>query len=68
MRWLDSIIDSNGDEFEQISGESEGQGSLACCSSWGHNESDTTLQLKKKKYICYSPISFLSVAEIKLLK
>ena len=26
----------NGHEFEQILGDKEGQGSLACCSSWGH--------------------------------
>ena len=26
----------NGHEFEQAAGESEGQGSLACCSSWGY--------------------------------
>ena len=26
----------NEHEFEQILGDSEGQGSLACCSSWGH--------------------------------
>ena len=32
----------NGHEFEQIPGDSEGQGSLACCSPWGHKESDTT--------------------------
>ena len=42
MRWLDGIIDSVGHEFEQIQGDSEGQGSLACCSPWGHKESDTT--------------------------
>ena len=29
-------------EFEQIQGDGEGQGSLACCSPWGHKESDTT--------------------------
>ena len=29
-------------EFEQTPGDSEGQGSLACCSPWGHKESDTT--------------------------
>ena len=29
-------------EFEQAPGDSEGQGSLACCSPWGHKESDTT--------------------------
>ena len=32
----------NGREFEQTQGDSEGQGSLACCSSWGCKESDTT--------------------------
>ena len=32
----------NGHEFEQTLGGSEGQGSLACCSSWGCKESDTT--------------------------
>ena len=31
-----------GHEFEQALGESEGQGSLACCSPWGHKESDMT--------------------------
>ena len=34
-----------GYEFEQIQGDSEGQGSLACYSSWGRKESDTTEQL-----------------------
>ena len=32
----------NGHEFEQILGDSEGQGSLACCSPWGHKQSDMT--------------------------
>ena len=31
-----------GHEFEQTPGDSEGQGSLACCSPWGHKESDMT--------------------------
>ena len=30
----------NGHEFEQIPGDSEGQGSLACCSPWGCKELD----------------------------
>ena len=34
----------DGHEFEQILGDSEGQRSLACCSPWGHKESDTTEQ------------------------
>ena len=32
----------NGYEFEQTLEDGEGQGSLACCSSWSHKESDTT--------------------------
>ena len=32
----------NGHEFEQTRGDGKGQGSLACCSPWGHKESDTT--------------------------
>ena len=34
----------NGHEFEQIPGDSEGQGSLVCCSPWGHKKLDTTEQ------------------------
>ena len=34
--WLD------GHEFEQAPGVGDGQGSLVCCSPWGHKESDTT--------------------------
>ena len=39
----------NGHEFKQIPGVGEGQGSLACCSPWGHKESDTTEQLRNNK-------------------
>ena len=35
----------NGLECEQTQGDSEGQGSLACCSPWDHKESDPTQQL-----------------------
>ena len=40
MRWLDNITDSMDSmyEFEQTPGDSEGQGSLACCSPWDHTE------------------------------
>ena len=37
----------NGHEFEQTLGDSEGQGSLVCCSPWGLKESDTTEQLNR---------------------
>ena len=30
----------NGHEFEQALGDAEGQGCPACCSPWGHKESD----------------------------
>ena len=32
----------NGHEFEQAPGVGDGQGGLACCSPWGHKESDMT--------------------------
>ena len=35
----------NGHEFEQAVGIGDGQGSLVCCSPWGHKDSDTTEQL-----------------------
>ena len=37
--WLDAH------EFEWTLGVGDGQGGLACCSSWGHKELDTTEQL-----------------------
>ena len=39
----------NGHEFEQTLGDSEGQGSLACRSPWGHKELDTTEQLNNNQ-------------------
>ena len=35
----------NGHEFEQAPGDSEGQGSLTCCVSWGRKKLDTTERL-----------------------
>ena len=43
MSWTASQTQWN--EFELTLGDSEGQGSLACCSPWGRKESDTTEQL-----------------------
>ena len=34
----------NGHEFEQAPGVGDGQGSLACCTSWVHQGSDITEQ------------------------
>ena len=36
----------DGHEFEQAPGVGDGQGSLVCCSPWGHKESDRTERLK----------------------
>ena len=43
----------SGHEFEQNPGDSEGQGSLVCCSPWGHKESDTTEQLNSNNIFQY---------------
>ena len=50
----------NGHEFEQTQGDSEGQGSLVCCSPWGCKESDMTaamLNNSKLSYLSPDPIS-----------
>ena len=41
----------NGHELGQILGNAEGQGSLECCSPWGHKELDTTWRLNNSKDI-----------------
>ena len=40
----------NGHEFEQVLGDGDGQGSLACCSPWGCKESDVTERLNLTEY------------------
>ena len=49
MSWLDGITILNGHGFEQALGDSEGQGSLVCCSPWGSKESDMNEQLNNKR-------------------
>ena len=41
MRWLDGITDSMDMNLSKLR-DGEGQGSLACCSPWGHKEFHTT--------------------------
>ena len=61
VRWHHRL---DGHEFERALGVGEGQGSLGCCSLWGHKESDTTedwtegvrnkkgiVKLQKKRWI-----------------
>ena len=54
----------NGHEFEQTLRDGKGQGSVACCSPWGHKESDTTGQLnnRNKKW---SDVQFNRITENK---
>ena len=44
----------NGHEFEQTQGDSEEQGSLACCSSWGHKEWEMTLVTEQLIHVTFS--------------
>ena len=54
----------NGHEFEQAPEDSEGQGSLAYCRSWGCKESDTTEPLNdNNKASCLDSKCRLSLSE-----
>ena len=37
-------------QLEQTPGDGEGQGRLACCSPWGHKETDTAEQLNNNSF------------------
>ena len=56
MRWMDGITDSMDISLSKLTGVGDGQGGLACCSPWGHKESDTIEELNwtelKSKMIC----------------
>ena len=39
----------DGHEFEQTPGDSEGEGSLVCCSPWGRKELGMTERLNNNK-------------------
>ena len=59
----------DGHEFEQTPGDGEGQGSQACCSPWGHKESDTTERLNDSyglKYMSF-PATSLGPIEVSLV-
>ena len=53
--WQDEMVGwrhrLDGHEFEQAPGDSEGQGSLVCCSPWGCKEPDTTLATEQQQII-----------------
>ena len=59
VEWHHPLI---GHEFEQVPGDSEGQGSLACCSPLGSKELDITYRLNNNSYIlifCILALIFL---------
>ena len=41
----------DGYEFEQVPGDGEAQGSLACCSPWDCEELDMTERLNKNNFV-----------------
>ena len=45
MRWLDGISDSMDMSLSKTLRVGDGHGGLACCSPWGHKESDMTERL-----------------------
>ena len=48
----------SGCQFQQASGVSDGQGGLACCSLWGHKESDTNERLNGLNWILHMCSNF----------
>ena len=48
MRWLDGITDLMDMSLSKLP-EMVKEGNLACCSSWGHKESDTTERLNGER-------------------
>ena len=51
----------NGHEFEQALGVGEGQGSLVCCSPWGHKASDMTEQLATNMMFVFLFLSYFTL-------
>ena len=55
----------NGHESEQSTRDSEGQGSLVCCGSWGCKQSDTTEQLNSNSKHETDKVSICTTATAK---
>ena len=55
----------NGHEFEQVPGDGEWQGSLACCSTWSHKVSHTTERLNNSNECYFVNKSFKPEKKVK---
>ena len=64
IKWLAGIIDSMDYKPEQTLGDSEGQGSMVCCSPWGYKESDMTSQLNNNNLQFQGPLVPISLRSI----
>ena len=60
MRWLDGITDLIDMSLSKLWEDDEGQESLACCSPWGHKESDRTEQPEQQALSCMCVEIFLA--------
>ena len=54
----------DGHEFEQAPGVGDGQGSLECCSPWGHKDAYTTEQLSSTELLLLSYSISLSLSKL----
>ena len=54
----------DGHEFKQAPGADDAQGNLACCSPWGHKESDMTEQLNNNNNYFLIKITYLKATLI----
>ena len=66
MRWLNSITDYHGYEFEQAPGHGEGQENLACCNPWGRKESDMTEKLNNKTVLLNRSMNNMTYLKLSL--
>ena len=55
VRWHPQLSGPEGDSEGHTQGDSEGQGSLACCSPRGHRRLNTTEGLTNRIWRCLPP-------------